>query len=59
MIKKLFLNDKVILILILINAGIIFVNGFEISANINATLSWTDNCQATIKNNGNDNYFYC
>lgn len=31
MIKKLFLNDKVILTLILINAAIIFISGFELS----------------------------
>ena len=43
MIKKLFLNDKFILILILLNAVTIFVSGFEISPNNRFILSLTDN----------------
>ncbi len=43
MIKKLFLNDKFILILILLNAVTIFVSGFELSSNIKSLLSLTDN----------------
>ncbi len=43
MIKKLFLNDKFILILILLNAVTIFVSGFEITPNNRFILSLTDN----------------
>lgn len=43
MIKKLFLNDKLILILILLNAVTIFMNGFEMSSNNRFILSLTDN----------------
>lgn len=43
MIKKLFLNDKFILILILLNAVTIFMNGFEMSSNNRFILSLTDN----------------
>ena len=43
MIKKLFLNDKFILILILLNAVTIFTSGFEISLNNRFLLSLTDN----------------
>jgi len=43
MIKRLFLNDKFILILILLNAVIIFVGGFETSANNKYLLSLIDN----------------
>ena len=43
MIKKLFLNDKFILILILLNAVTIFVSGFEISPNNRFILALTDN----------------
>jgi hypothetical protein len=42
MIKKLFLNDKFILILILLNAVTIFVSGFEMSPNNRFTLALTD-----------------
>ncbi len=43
MIKKLFLNDKFILLLILINAVTIFASGFEMSLNNRFTLSIADN----------------
>lgn len=43
MIKKLFLNDKFILVLILLNAVIIFISGFELSSNIRLSLSFADN----------------
>ena len=43
MIKKLFLNDKFILILILLNALIIFVSGFKVSVNNRLILSLIDN----------------
>ena len=43
MIKKLLLNDKVILILILLNAITIFISGFEISSNNKFILSLIDN----------------
>ena len=43
MIKRLFLNDKFILILILLNAATIFVGGFEKSSNIKFILSLIDN----------------
>jgi voltage-gated sodium channel len=43
MIKKLFLNEKIILILILMNSVTIFVSGFEISPNNRFILSLTDN----------------
>jgi voltage-gated sodium channel len=43
MIKKLFLNEKIILILILLNSVTIFVSGFEIAPNNRFILSLTDN----------------
>lgn len=43
MIKKIFLNDKFILLLILINAVTIFASGFEISSNNRFILLITDN----------------
>jgi len=43
MIKRLFLNDKFILILILLNAVTIFVSGFETSSNNRLLLSLIDN----------------
>ena len=43
MIKKLFLNDKFILILILLNAVTIFASGFEMSFNNRFALSLIDN----------------
>ena len=43
MIKKLFLNDKIILILILLNAIIIFVSGFELSETNKILLNIIDN----------------
>jgi voltage-gated sodium channel len=43
MIKKLFLNEKIILILILLNSVTIFVSGFEISPDNRFILSLTDN----------------
>ena len=43
MIKKLFLNEKIILILILLNSVTIFVSGFEISTNNRFILSLSDN----------------
>jgi len=43
MIKKLFLSDKFILILILLNAVVIFAGGFEMSRNIRFSLSLVDN----------------
>ncbi len=43
MIKKLFLNDRFILILILLNAVIIFISGFETSKNTSLLLSIADN----------------
>ncbi len=43
MIKRLFLNDKFILILILLNAVTIFIGGFEISLNNKFILSVIDN----------------
>jgi len=43
MIKRLFLNDKFILILILLNAVTIFIGGFEISSNNKFILSLIDN----------------
>jgi voltage-gated sodium channel len=43
MIKKLFINDKFILLLILINAITIFVSGFEMSSDNRFFLSITDN----------------
>ncbi|MCK5776412.1 MAG: ion transporter [Bacteroidales bacterium] len=43
MMKRLLLNDKFILILILLNAIIIFVSGFEMSPNNRFTLSLIDN----------------
>ncbi len=43
MIKRLFLNDKFILILILINAVTIFIGGFEVSPNNRLILLLTDN----------------
>lgn len=43
MIKKLFLNDKVILILILLNAVVIFISGFELSETYKILLSVIDN----------------
>ena len=43
MIKRLFLNDKFILLLILLNAVTIFVSGFEIYSNNRFILSLTDN----------------
>lgn len=43
MIKRLFLNDKFILVLILLNAATIFANGFEVSPNNKLLLSAIDN----------------
>jgi voltage-gated sodium channel len=43
MIKKLFLNEKLILILILLNSVTIFVSGFEISTNNRFILLLSDN----------------
>ena len=43
MIKRLFLNDKFILLLILLNAVTIFVSGFEMYSNNRFILSLTDN----------------
>lgn len=43
MLKKLFLNDKFILLLILLNAVIIFINGFEISPRYSLILLFSDN----------------
>jgi voltage-gated sodium channel len=43
MIKKLFLNEKIILILILLNSVTIFVSGFEIAPDNRFILSLTDN----------------
>jgi len=43
MIKKLFLNDKFILLLILLNAATIFVSGFEMLLNNRFILSLTNN----------------
>lgn len=43
MIKKLFLNEKIILILILLNSVTIFASGFEIAPNNRFILSLTDN----------------
>ena len=43
MIKKLFLNEKIILILILLNSVTIFVSGFEISPDNRFILSLSDN----------------
>lgn len=43
MIKRLFLNDKFILILILLNAVTIFIGGFEISSSNKFILSLIDN----------------
>jgi voltage-gated sodium channel len=43
MIKKLFLNEKIILILILLNSVTIFVSGFEIAPDNKFILSLTDN----------------
>ena len=43
MIKKLFLNDKFILILILLNAVVIFISGFELTETYRILLSIIDN----------------
>jgi len=43
MIKKLFLNDKIILILILLNAVLIFISGFELSGSYRTLLKIFDN----------------
>jgi voltage-gated sodium channel len=43
MIKKLFLNDKIILILILLNAVIIFISGFELTETNKILLNIVDN----------------
>ena len=43
MIKRLFLNDKFILLLILLNAVTIFASGFEMSSNNRFILSFADN----------------
>ncbi|ARV14378.1 ion transporter [Polaribacter sp. SA4-12] len=43
MIKKLFINDKFILLLILLNAVTIFLSGFDISQNNKYLLTVTDN----------------
>ncbi len=43
MIKKLFLNDKFILLLILLNAAVIFISGFELSETYKILLSVIDN----------------
>lgn len=43
MIKKLFINDKFILILILLNAVIIFISGFDLAETSTLVLNWLDN----------------
>lgn len=42
MIKKLFLNDKFILVLILLNAILIFFSGFDLNVNSKLFISFTD-----------------
>lgn len=48
MLKKVFLNDGFVLSLVLINALIIFVNGFDLSARNNYLLTVLDNCVSAL-----------
>lgn len=48
MIKKLFLNDKFIITLVLINAVIIFLSGFQFSGKTNYLLNVFDNAITTL-----------